>query len=122
MSSTRQNSKTRKAKPEFKYRVDITWSPEDEAYIVKVPELEGCVTHGDSMEEAVANAKEAIAGYLDSLKARGLSAPKPLAEQKFSGKIPLRIDPNLHRDLVVKAQIEGTSLNKYIEGKLRKIG
>lgn len=116
-----KNSKTRKTKIEFKYRVDITWSPEDEAYIVKVPELEGCVTHGDSMEEAVAHAKEAITGYLDSLKARGQPIPKPLAEQKFSGKIPLRIDPNLHRDLVVKAQIDGTSLNKYIENKLKKI-
>lgn len=116
------NSKSRKANNiEFRYRIDITWSPEDESYIVKVPELDGCVTHGDSVEEAVANSKEAIAAYLDSLRSRGLPVPKPLAEQKFSGKIPLRIDPNLHRDLVVKSQIAGTSLNKYIENKLKKI-
>ena len=117
-----KSNKTRKTKIEFKYRVDIIWSAEDEAYIVRVPELEGCVTHGDSMEEALAHAKEAIASYLDSLKARGQPIPKPLAEQKFSGKIPLRIDPNLHRDLAVKAQVDGTSLNRFIEKKLKKIG
>ena len=114
------NDKARKIKNDFKYRVDITWSPEDKAYVVRVPELEGCVTHGATMEEAVIHAKEAIAVYLESLKARGEAVPKPLAEQKFTGKIPLRIDPNLHRDLVVKAQIEGTSLNKYIERTLKK--
>ena len=116
------NSKARKSKSGIKYRVDITWSPEDETYVVKVPELEGCMTHGDTMEEAVANAKEAIVAYVESLAERGLPVPKPLAEQTFSGKIPLRIDPNLHRDLVVRAQIEGTSLNKFIESKLKNLG
>ena len=106
----------------FKYRVNIIWSPEDKAYIAKVPELDGCVTHGESLEAAAANAEDAILGYLESLNARGLPVPTPLSEQIFSGKIPLRIDPNLHRDLVVKAQTEGTSLNKFIENRLKKLG
>ena len=80
------------------------------------------MTHGDSVENAAANAEDAILGYLESLSARGLPVPTPLSEQTFSGKIPLRIDPNLHRDLVVKAQTEGSSLNKFIENKLKKIG
>jgi len=105
---------------EYKYRMDIFWSAEDDCYLVNVPELEGCMTHGDSLEAAVTHAKEAIDGYIESLKDRGLPIPKPLAEQDFSGKIPLRIDPNLHRDLAIKAQIEGKSLNKYIETKLKK--
>ena len=106
----------------FKYRVNIIWSHEDKAYIAKVPELDGCVTHGESLEAAAANAEDAIFGYLESLNARGLAVPTPLSEQIFSGKIPLRIDPNLHRDLVVKAQTEGTSLNKFIENRLKKLG
>ncbi len=118
----RKKQKVDKSKGGFKYRVDIIWSPEDKSYIARVPELDGCVTHGDSLESAAANAEEAIEIYLESILARGLPVPKPLSEQKFSGKIPLRIDPNLHRDLVVKAQTEGTSLNKFIESKLKKIG
>ncbi|MBI4041844.1 MAG: toxin-antitoxin system HicB family antitoxin [Deltaproteobacteria bacterium] len=51
---------------------------------------------------------------------KNFTHPKPLAQQNFSGKIPLRIDPNLHRDLAIKAKIEGVSLNKLIEAELKK--
>jgi antitoxin HicB len=114
--------KIKRPRAGFKYRVDIIWSPEDDVYVARVPELEGCVTHGESIEAAAANAQEAIQLYLESVEARGLAIPLPLSEQKFSGKIPLRIDPNLHRDLAVKAQTEGASLNKFIESRLKKIG
>lgn len=72
------------------------------------------------MNEAVAMAEEAIGAYIASLAKRKLPIPEPLSEKRFSGKIPLRIDPVFHRDLAVKAQIEGDSLNKFIEKKLRK--
>ena len=62
---------------DFKYELSIRWSPEDEAFIVHVPELPGCVTHGDSVEEAATHAREAIAAYLESLEARGLPVPTP---------------------------------------------
>ena len=103
-----------------KYRIEIIWSPEDECYVVNVPELSGCMTHGNSIDEAVTMAHAAIRAYLQSLKARGLPIPKPLSERSFSGKIPLRIDPNLHRNLTVRAELEGVSLNKFIESKLKK--
>ena len=88
-----------KKKTDLKYRIEIIWSAEDEAYVVRVPELPGCLTHGDTPEQALLMAYEAIEGYIESLKARGLPAPKPFAEKTFTGKIPLRIDPMLHRDL-----------------------
>jgi predicted RNase H-like HicB family nuclease len=90
-------NKKRKIDP--KYRLEINWSPQDECYVVVVPELPGCQTHGSSIAAALTMADEAIAGYLESLKARHLPIPKPLSEKKFSGKLPLRIDPALHRDL-----------------------
>ncbi len=105
---------------ELKYKVEINWSPEDSAYVVKVPELPGCVTHGDTMDEAYKKSKEAILGYLQSLEKRKLPIPKPLSEKKFTGKIPLRIDPILHRNLAIRATIEGVSVNRFIEGKLKK--
>lgn len=104
----------------FKYKIEINWSPEDEAYLVRVPELPGCVTHGETPEHALQMAHEIIEGFIESLKRRGLPVPKPLAESKFSGKIPLRIEPTLHRDLASRANIEGVSLNKLIESRLKK--
>lgn len=109
-----------KRKTDLKYKIEINWSEEDDAYLVRIPELPGCLTHGDTPEHALRMANEAIEGYIESLKKRGLPIPKPFAEKKFTGKIPLRIDPLLHRDLASKATIEGVSLNKLIESKLKK--
>ena len=111
---------TKKKKHDFKYQLEITWSEEDKAYVVNVPELQGCMTHGETVDEALKNANEAIEAYIESLEARGIPIPTPLSEKKFSGKIPLRVDPTLHRNLMTKAKIAKMSLNKFIEIKLKK--
>jgi len=103
-----------------KYELDIRWSPEDRCYVVSVRELPGCMSHGRTLEEAVAMAREAICAYVESLEARGLPVPQPFAERRLSGRIPLRIDPVLHRDLTVQARTLGLSLNRFIEQKLRQ--
>ena len=64
---------------DFKYELSIRWSPEDSAFTVTIPELPGCITHGDTVEEAAAYAQEAIAAYVESLTARGLPIPTPLS-------------------------------------------
>ena len=64
---------------DFKYELTIRWSPEDSAFTVTIPELPGCITHGDSVEEAAAYAQEAIAAYVESLIDRGLPVPTPLS-------------------------------------------
>ena len=49
---------------------------EDEVgYTVTVPALPGCVTEGDTMDEALANAREVVALFVESLEARGLPIP-----------------------------------------------
>lgn len=48
---------------------------EDGGYVVSVPALPGCVSQGDTHEEALANIKEAIAGYVEALKMAGDPVP-----------------------------------------------
>ena len=48
---------------------------EEGGYTVEIPALEGCVTEGNTFDEAERNACEAIGLYLESLRARGLPAP-----------------------------------------------
>ena len=48
---------------------------EEGGYTVTVPTLPGCITEGDTWEEAIANAREAIAGYIEALKALGKPIP-----------------------------------------------
>jgi predicted RNase H-like HicB family nuclease len=59
------------------YSMVIAWSDEDGAYIVTVPELPGCVTHGATYEEAVRQGQDAIDSWIDACKARGNPVPQP---------------------------------------------
>ncbi len=51
-----------------KFTVFITPDVEEGGYAVRVPALPGCNTQGDTLEEALANAREAVEGYLETLK------------------------------------------------------
>ncbi|MCJ7443016.1 MAG: type II toxin-antitoxin system HicB family antitoxin [Methanotrichaceae archaeon] len=58
----------------FSYR--ILFRKESEGgYTVLVPALPGCVTHGDTIDQAIEMAKEAIDGYIETLKAHGEEIP-----------------------------------------------
>ena len=60
-----------------KYAVVISWSadPGDQVFVADVPELPGCTAHGETHEEALANAQEAIALWLDTCDE--LDRPRP---------------------------------------------
>lgn len=58
-----------------KYELIVYWSAEDDAFVVEVPELPGCMAHGATPAEAVESAQEAIALWLDT--ARELNRPIP---------------------------------------------
>ena len=60
-----------------KYAVIISWSehPGDQVFVAEVPELPGCTAHGDTHEEALANAQCAIALWLDTCKEFGRPIP-----------------------------------------------
>ncbi len=63
--------------PDIHYSMHIAWSPEDNVYIVSVPELPGARTHGATYEEAAAMGQEVIEMYLDVLHNTGRAAPSP---------------------------------------------
>ena len=62
------------------YRVLIE-QDEDGVFVAEVPSLPGCVSQGCTRSEAVANIKDAIAGYLSSLRERGESTPPGLSQE-----------------------------------------
>ena len=49
-----------------KYQITLYWSDEDRAFVAEVPELPGCMAHGDTQEAALKHAKEAIALWKDT--------------------------------------------------------
>ena len=61
----------------FRYTMLIQWSDEDGVYVVTVPELPGCRTHGSSYEEAARQGREAIEGWIADARAWGDEVPSP---------------------------------------------
>ena len=61
----------------FKYETIIYWSDEDKAYLAEVPELPGCMAHGDTYESALANAKDAIQLWIDTAQEFDDPIPEP---------------------------------------------
>lgn len=59
------------------YQKIITWSAEDQAFIVEVPELPGCMADGRTQREAIANAEVIIDEWIETAKLRGWQIPKP---------------------------------------------
>ncbi len=61
---------------EYKYTIILDPDPEEEGYTVTVPALPGCVTQGETIEEAIAMAKDAIRLYIETLIADGEPVPQ----------------------------------------------
>jgi len=64
----------------MKFRVIIE-QDEDGVYVVSVPELPGCISQGKSREEALVNIKDAISGYLSSLRKHNEPIPPSIEEE-----------------------------------------
>ncbi|MGD9902606.1 MAG: type II toxin-antitoxin system HicB family antitoxin [Vicinamibacterales bacterium] len=60
-----------------KYELIVAWSREDRAFVVDVPQLAGCMAHGATPAEAVANAQDAISLWLDTARELGRPIPRP---------------------------------------------
>lgn len=65
----------------YRYEIIIYWSNEDNAFVAEVPELPGCIAHGETPEKALKNAKEAIQLWIDTAKEFGDSIPEPKGER-----------------------------------------
>lgn len=63
-----------------KYTIILEPDPEDGGFTVLVPALPGCITEGDTREEAIANAKEAILLHLESMLADGEPIPPDVSD------------------------------------------
>ncbi len=60
-----------------RYSVTMEWDPDDAIFVVTVPDLPGCRTHGRTYEEAGRNAQDAIESWLEAARADGQAAPPP---------------------------------------------
>lgn len=66
------------------YTMIIYWNEEDQAFIVEVPELPGCMADGKTYQEAVQNAEVIIQQWIETAQALGREIPEPRGRLLFA--------------------------------------
>ena len=99
----------------------VEWSDEDQCYIGTAPGLMIGGVHGKNQKKVFDELCEAVEEVIHILRKEGLPLPEATAKKKYSGKIALRISPQLHKALTVKAFQVGESLNKLIVHELQEV-
>ena len=64
-----------------KYEIILYWSNQDQAFIAEVPELPGCMAHGDSQEAALRNVNDAMQFWIERAQELGRPVPQPKGER-----------------------------------------
>jgi antitoxin HicB len=83
-------------------------------YLIEFPDLPGCISDGESIDETIQHGRDAVNCWLAAAKEIGRSIPKPGELEKQSGKWVQRVPKSMHYRLVEKAESEGVSLNTLV--------
>ena len=95
------------------YRMEIVEDRDEGGFVASYPDLPGCITCGETVEAAVANARDAKRAWLEAALEDGITIQEPDDLERYSGQFKLRIPKSLHRSLSEHAKREGVSMNQY---------
>ncbi len=95
------------------YRMEIVEDKDEGGFVVSYPDLPGCITCGETIEDAVANAADAKRAWLEAALEDGVEISEPNNLDDYSGQFKLRIPRSLHRLLAEHSKREGISMNQY---------
>ena len=100
------------------YTYRVTWSEDDKEYVGLCAEFPSLSWLASSPQAALRGVRSLVAGVVADMKKTREPIPEPLAGKHFSGKFMVRVPPDVHRDLSLKAAEAGVSLNRLASAKL----
>ena len=100
------------------YTYRITWSPEDGEHLGRCAEFPSLSWLAPTPGEALSGIRKVVSDVLADMETNGETPPEPLADRTYSGRFVVRVPPETHRDLVIKAAEEGVSLNRLVSARL----
>lgn len=98
---------------EMPYKMEIIEDQDEGGFVVAFPDLPGCITCGETIESAVANALDAKRAWIEAALEDGIEIYEPNSLENYSGQFKLRMPRSLHRTLAEHSQREGISMNQY---------
>lgn len=88
------------------YKMEIVPDIEEGGYVVSFPDLPGCLTIGDTVEEAIKNAEDAKYAWFEAAMEDGTVINEPDDIENYSGQFKLRIPKSLHKSLSEHSKAE----------------
>jgi predicted HicB family RNase H-like nuclease len=104
------------------YKYSVQWSARDREFVGTVAEFPSLAWLDESERDAFEGIKQIVADIVVEMIEGGETPPTPLSERDFSGKLMLRIPPELHQRLATEAAENNISLNRLISARLAKAG
>jgi antitoxin HicB len=95
-------------------------SDSEQGWAVRVKELRGCISQGDTVQEAYEMIQDAMRTWLEVAIEDNIPIPEPAPDEDYSGKFVVRLPRSLHRQLAETAEREGVSLNQFVNVALAR--
>jgi predicted RNase H-like HicB family nuclease len=100
------------------YTYRVTWSAEDEEYVGLCAEFPLLSWLEPTPEQAFRGIRNLVADCVADMHTTGEPVPEPLADRTYSGKFMVRVPPETHRALAMRAAGEAVSLNRLVSARL----
>lgn len=100
------------------YTYRVTWSDEDQEFVGLCAEFPSLSWMAKKPETALNGIRKIVDETLNDMQQTGEKIPEAFATKKYSGKFMVRIPPEIHRELSIKAAESGVSLNRFVSAKL----
>ena len=103
-----------------RYTYRVTWSAEDNEYVGLCVEFPSLSWLAPVPEEAFAGIRRLVSDSLADMRHTNEPPPQPLADRTYSGRFMVRVPPETHRDLAIRAAEEGVSLNRLVSARIAR--
>jgi antitoxin HicB len=103
--------RTNRKLDEYQFTVRALSKEEGGGYLVEYPDIPGCMSDGETIQEAVTNGREALRDCLEVFKDSGRRVPKPSIE---AAQWRQRLPRTLYSKLTKQAETEGVSINSLV--------
>ncbi len=104
-----------------RYTYRITWSEDDQEFVGLCAEFPSLSWLARTPEAALKGIRHIVKKAVEDMERSGETPPTPLSQKPYSGKFVVRIPPEVHRALAIKAAEQGISLNRLVSAKLTSL-
>jgi antitoxin HicB len=99
---------------DYPFEIRPLTAAEGGGFLISYPDFSECISDGETVEDAIANGRDALTATITALTVKGHPVPAPNSGGVASGKFVARVPKTIHAQLATRAKSEGVSLNTLV--------